>query len=197
MTTRLIGFLIFTLLLVNGVIAQQWQRNKLRPRDAQTPARTTSGKKWLIFSAPDGGFTIEFPSKPQRVEVPADSSKTALHYSASEGTILFQLVAATTEFSPPSRKGNSFPADFKRQMLEQARRNGWIITRSVLLRPDLYEQERWVPTDTDPRHKLNFISRHFMRGGKHYTLACSSLIPDERVDIDICRRFFNSLRNIR
>lgn len=192
MRVSLIHLLAFTLILVNGTAAQ-YERQEL---GLSTKTASAYDNRWYTLISPDGDFTLDFPSIPNQIADNEAHGDRVLHYSLSKGTTLFQLAVNDSGFSPSSREGNKLPADFTRQMLEQAKDGRWIVIRAELIRPDLYEQERWSPT-SDPSKKFNIISRHIMRNGRHYTLGCSSLVTGARVDTKICRRFFGSFRILK
>lgn len=192
MRVSLIHLLTFTLILVNGTTTQ----HKRKEFGRSTAVESADDNRWYTLVSPDGDFTLDFPSIPNQIADAEAPGVGVLHYSLSKEATLFQLAVIDSGFSPSSREGNRLPVDFTRQMLEQARDEKWIVVRAKLIRPDLYEQERWSPTN-DPSKKFNIISRHVMRNGKHYTLGCSSLATGERVDAKMCRRFFESFHLLK
>jgi hypothetical protein len=74
---------------------------------------------------------------------------------------------------------------------------GWVVLRSELLRKNVYEQETWSPMKRNPNLRLHYVERNIVRYGRQYILSCSSLVPEQKVNPNLCYRFFNSFRVIR
>ena len=195
MSNHFIRLITLTLICVSTVVAQR-QSSSLKPSPPKSVRVTPIAAGWRIFTAPDNDFVVQFPAEPQRDTEIKTPSETMRRYSSVGGTILFQLMFFDTEFDPTSRDGNQLPVNFRQDMLDQAQQEGWTITRSQLLRKNVYEQERWAPMDKNPNQKLHVVTRHIRRYGRQYILACSSLIPDKTLDSIICHRFIDSFHSI-
>lgn len=196
MTVNLIRFLIFTLALVNSTAAQINSR-KSQPSHTLQITQITIKERWYVFRAPDKDFIIEFPAKPKRTadsEAPGGTMRT---YALDTNSMSFLLSYVDLDYEPTSRAGNQLPLTFRREMLDHARERGWTVLRSELLRKNIYEQETWSPMKAHPNLRLHYVERTVIRYGRQYTLTCSSLIPEEKVNLEPCRRFFNSFRVVR
>lgn len=190
-------FLIFTLVLVN-ITAAQNSAVKSQPLNVpQTISQPALKSRWYVFSAPDKDFIIEFPAKPKREadsEAPGGTMRT---YALDANSMSFLLSFIDLDYEPASRNGNQLPLTFRREMLEHAREKGWTVVRSELLRKNIYEQETWSPMKGHPNLRLHYVERTVVRYGRQYTLSCSSLIPEQKVDPEPCHRFFNSFQLVR
>lgn len=132
MRASLIHLLTFTLILVNGTAAQHKRKESGRSNTVQS----SDNSRWYTLISPEGEFTLDFPSIPNLIVDTEVPDAGVLHYSLSKGTTLFQLAITDSGFSPLSRAGNKLPADFTRQMLQQARDEKWVVVRAKLIRPD-------------------------------------------------------------
>jgi hypothetical protein len=166
-------------------------RQPRAPRASSTP-RTED--RWYVFTSPDKDFVIQFPSKPERRADDEAPSGTSRNYVLIREDLVFQLTFMDTGLERRSREGNQLPLGFRQEMLDQAKKRGWTVIRSELLRVNVYEQETWSPTKRDPSRKLHYIERNVVRYGRQYILTCSSITPDRRVNVALCKRFFNSFR---
>src|SRR5215213_8118323 len=192
MNTSFICFLIFTVLLVNSTSVQQRNGRSQTPRTPKSISPTTANKRWYTFNAPDNDFVIQFPTKPKRKADTEAPSGTMRNYVLDIASTSLLLSYVGSGLEPTSREGNQLPPEFRQSMLDQARERGWEVLRSELLRKNVYEQETWSPIKAEPNLRLHYIERHIVRYGRQYVLTCSSLIPDQRVSSDLCRRFFDS-----
>lgn len=113
-------------------------------------------------------------------------------YALDAGSISLLLSYVDLDYEPASRTGNQLPLTFRREMLEHARNRGWTVLRSELLRKNIYEQETWTSMKERPNLRLHYVERTIIRYGRQYTLTCSSLIPEQKVNAETCRRFFSS-----
>lgn len=196
MITKLIRFLILTLVLVNST-AGQIDSKKSPSHVPKTVTHTTIKGRWYVFSAPDKDFIVEFPAKPNREADSEAPSGTMRNYAVDTNSISLLLSYVDLDYEPPSRAGNQLPLTFRREMLEHARNRGWTVLRSELLRKNIYEQETWTPMKERPNLRLHYVERTIIRYGRQYTLTCSSLIPEQKVNPETCRRFFGSFKVIR
>jgi hypothetical protein len=195
MSGNFVRFLIFTLVLVNITPAQQGGK---KPRPPQTPqTQSTIKGRWYIFNAPDKDFVIEFPDKPKREADSEAPSGTMRNYVLDTGSMSFSLSYVDVGLDPTSRDGNQLPLTFRQSMLDHARERGWTVLRSEMLRKNVYEQETWSPMKGNPTLKLHYLERNVVRYGRQYVLTCASLIPEQKVTLDLCQRFFSSFRSIR
>jgi hypothetical protein len=183
------------LLIVPEVTAQTLSITSHVRKKGQA-ANSSINTDWHVVIGPDKDFIVNFPSEPEQGTEVAKLGGAMRLYRATKGSLLFQLMFWDTSFAPTSRKGNELPPEFSRDMLAQAKHEGWTVLRAQLLNRNIYEQERWTPMDSDPNHKLHLIVRHVRRYGREYILACSSLIPNKVVSPEICRQFFKSFRVI-
>ena len=193
MTAKFVRFLIFTIALVN-VTAAQTRDRKSQPSPAP---QITNRNRWYGFSAPDKDFVVEFPAKPKRQADDEAPGGTMRSYALDTGSMLFLLSYIDSDYDPTSREGNQLPLTFRREMLDHARERGWTVIRSELLRKNIYEQETWSPIKEHPNSRLHYVERTVMRYGRQYTLTCASLIPEQKVNQELCRRFFDSFRVVR
>jgi hypothetical protein len=195
MLYRLSYLMLITLLIVPEVTAQTLSHTYHVSKKGQA-ATSSINTDWHVVTGPDKDFIVKFPSEPeQRTEV--DKLGEAMRrYRVTKGSLLFQLMFWDTNFDPTSREGNELSPEFSRDMLAQAKHEGWTVIRAQLLNRNIYEQERWTPMDSDPNHKLHLTVRHVRRYGREYILACSSLIPDKVISPEMCRQFFKSFRVI-
>lgn len=197
MNANLFRFLIFTLLLVNITLAQQGNKKSRPPRAPQTAIPLIIQGRWYTFNAPDKDFIIEFPTKPKREADSEAPGGTMRNYVLDTSSMSFSLSYVDVGLDPTSRDGNQLPPTFRQSMLDHARERGWIVLRSEMVRKNVYEQETWSPTRGNPNLKLHYIERNVVRYGRQYILTCASLIPEQKVNPDLCRRFFSSFRTIR
>lgn len=195
MTVSLIRFLIFTFLLVNVAPAQS-QRGKLqRQRTLRAPSTSITNERWYKFTSPDKDFVIEFQYKPERMADSEAPSGTARNYALIRNSIIFQLSYVDTGIDAESRNSNQFPLKFSQEMIEHAiQSRGADVLRSRLLHINVYEIEILSPRKGDRSLMLHSIERYVIRYGRQYTLSCSSIIPNKRVNAITCQRFFNSFR---
>jgi len=191
MTANLFRFLIFTLALVNSTAAQTHDRK------VSAAPQITNRNRWYVFNAPDKDFVVEFPTKPKREADDEAPGGTMRSYALYTGSMLFLLSYIDSDYDPMSREGNQLPLTFRREMLDHARERGWTVIRSELLRKNIYEQESWSPIKEHPNSRLHYVERTIIRYGRQYTLTCASLIPEQKVNQDLCRRFFDSFHVIR
>jgi hypothetical protein len=197
MNTSCICFLIFTVLIVNSLGRQQ-STSKLRPSQTQkATSSATTNKQWYLFNAPDKDFVIEFPTRPRREADTEAPSGTRRNYALDMASMSLLLSYVDSGLEPDSRDGNQLPLAFRQLMLDQARERGWTVLRSQLLHKNVYEQETWSPMKSNPNLRLHYVERHIVRYGRQYALTCSSLIPEQKVKVELCQRFFNSFRVIR
>lgn len=197
MTAKLFRFLIVSLVLVNATPAQSGGRKAQTPHVPQLIKQTTSKGRWYVFDGPDKDFVVEFPAKPERAPDDEAPSGTMRSFVLDAASMSFLLSYVDVGIDPTSREGNQLPLTFRQSMLEHARERGWTVLRSELLRKNVYEQETWSPTKANPRLRLHYVERNIVRYGRQYVLTCSSRIPERKVDLELCRRFFDSLRVIR
>ena len=194
MIAKLIRFLIFTLMLVNSTAAQIGSGKSRTSPIPKTITHTTTKDRWYVFSAPDKDFIVEFPAKPKREPDSEAPSGTMRIYAFDTSSTSLLLSYVDLDYEPTSRAGNQLPLTFRREMLEHARNRGWTVLRSELLRKNIYEQETWTPMKDRPTLRLHYVERTIIRYGRQYTLSCSSLISEQRVNPEICRRFFSSFQ---
>jgi hypothetical protein len=197
MTAKLVRLLIFTLTFVNGTAAQTTSTKSRPPSSSKTNSQTKVNGRWYVFNAPDKDFVVELPAKPEHEPDDEAPSGTMRNYALDIESMSFRLSYVDVGFDPTSREGNLLPLAFRRTMLEQANERGWTVIRSELLRKNVYEQETWSPTKANPRLRLHYVERNIVRYGRQYVLTCSSRIPERKVDVELCRRFFDSFRVIR
>ena len=197
MNAKLIRFLIVTLVLVNNTTAQHGNRKSGPSPSTQQNLPSITRQQWFTFNSPDKDFIVEFPTKPRRdadSEVPAGTMR---NYILDTDSISFQLSYVDVGVEPTSREGNELPLSFRRSMLDQANERGWVVLRSELLRKNVYEQETWSPMKRNHNLRLHYVERNIVRYGRQYILSCSSLVPEQKVNPDLCYRFFNSFRVVR
>ena len=197
MTAKLFRFLIVSLVLVNGTAAQSDGRKAQPSHVPQLMKQATGRDRWYVFNGPDKDFVVEFPDKPERESDDEAPSGTMRSFVLDGISMYFLLSYVDVGLDPTSREGNQLPLTFRQNMLEHARERGWTVLRSELLRKNVYEQETWSPTKANPRLRLHYVERNIVRYGRQYVLTCSSRIPERKVDLDLCRRFFDSFRVIR
>lgn len=197
MTAVLIRFLIFTLMVVNSVAAQQGDVKSRPLHDKKPSSRPAVTTRWYTLAAPDKDFIVKFPGAPRREAESEAPSGTMRNYALHTDFMLFRLSYVDVGVDPSSREGNQLPLTFRQQMLDRARERGWIVLRSELLRKNVYEQETWSPTKRNPRLRLHYVERNIVRYGRQYLLTCASLISERKVDHALCRQFFESFRVIK
>lgn len=196
MSTKLVRFLIFTLLVVNSTAGQQGKGKSQPPQAPKATSSATNSKLWYVFNAPDKDFVIEFPTRPKREADTEAPSGTMHNYVLNTDSISYSFSYVDTGLEPTSREGNQLPQMFRKSMLENAAEQGWVVLRSELLRKNVYEQETWSPIKRKPDQRLHYIERNIVRYGRQYILTCASLIPEQKVNSELCRRFFNSFQVI-
>jgi hypothetical protein len=195
MTVSLIRFLIFTILLVNAAAVQNKGEKRQRPRAPRTASTPAIKERWFTFTSADKDFVIEFPSKPYRFADIEGPNGTLRNYVLINVSTMFQLSYVDIGFEPKDRDANQFPPKFSREMIDQAtQEREATVLRSQLLHINVYELEIIFPRKGDRNLMLHSIERYVIRHGRQYTLTCSSLVPNERLNSVICRKFFDSFR---
>lgn len=195
MTVSFIRFLIFSLLLVNATVAQKRGEKTRRQRTPRVTSATTATGRWYVFTSPDKDFVIEFPSKPQRLADDEAPSGTSRNYISVNHPTMFHFFYVDTGFDPGDRESNQLPPKFSQEMVEDAmRERKSTVLRSQLLHINIYELEVLTPRKGDKNLMIHSIERYVIRYGRQYTLACSSIVLNERVDAAMCQRYFDSFR---
>jgi hypothetical protein len=194
MTPSLVRVLIFTFLLVNTASAQN-RDGKQRPLAQRATSTRSSNEHWYRFFSPDKDFVIQLPSKPERRADDEVPSGTSRNYILIKASMIFQLSYVDTGFEPTDQEANQFPPGFSREMIDHAtQERGATMLRSQLLHINIYELEIIFPRRGDRNIMLHSVERYVIRYGRQYTLTCSSTTPNERVDLRVCQRFFDSFR---
>ena len=197
MSTKLVRFLIFTILVVNSTAGQQRNSKSQPPQAPKATSSATNSKHWYVFNAADKDFVIEFPTRPQR-EIDTEAPSGTMHnYVLNIDFMLFSLSYVDIGLEPASREGNQLPPTFRQSRLDHAKEQGWTMLRSELVRKNVYEEETWSQMKRNPNLRLHYVERNIIRYGRQYVLACSSLIPERKVNYALCRRFLDSFRVIR
>lgn len=197
MSAKLVRFLIFTILVVNSTAGQQDSNKAQPPKAPGVTASATNSNRWYVFNADDKDFVIEFPARPKREMDTEAPSGTMHNYVFNIDSMSFSLSYVDIGLEPASREGNQLPPTFRQSRLDHAREQGWTVLRSELLRKNVYEEETWSPMKRNPNLRLHYVERNIVRYGRQYVLACSSIIPERKVNYALCQRFLDSFRVIR
>lgn len=91
-------------------------------------------------------------------------------------------------------EGDKLPRDFAATMVRDIEQRGGTILRAQFLRINVHELEAWVPFKNHPGQSLYLVERFIARHGQLYHLSCTSLIPDQKLDPKIYKRFFDSFQ---
>lgn len=193
MNVSLKSLLILTLGFVYVTTGQTQSKNS---KQSSAP-QTTKHSRWYTLTSPDNDFLIEFPGKPERKEDAYAPGGTSRNYVLVANSVLYQFSYLDTGFNPADYDANQLPPKFGQGLIEHAKENGSTVLRSQLLRINVFEYEVLYPRKGDRSQTLHWIERHVIRYGRQYTLSCGSTIPNQKVDIGICRRFFESFHIVR
>lgn len=193
MQAKFVYLLIFTLMLVNNAAAQI---KSIKPQHRDVAQSTSSGR-WYILTSPDKDFLIEFPIKPEREADSEAPSGITRSYVLVKDSVLYQFYYVDTGLNPADYDANHLPQNFGRELVEHAKKKGSTVIRSQLLRINVFEYEVVSPRKGNRNLMLHWVERHVIRYGRQYTLSCGSSVPNQKVDVRICRRFFESFRVVR
>ncbi|HEX8846699.1 MAG TPA: hypothetical protein VF791_18785 [Pyrinomonadaceae bacterium] len=196
MAQYVMHLLLSTLFLLPHATAQTRTKNTTQGESTHT-SRKPVIKRWYVFTGPDRDFVVEFPAKPKHEADSEAPSGTMRNFAFNIDSMLFLLSYVDLGLDPATTEGNQLPLDFRQSMLSHAKEQGWTVLRSQLLRKNVYEQETWSLTKSNPIRRLHYIERNIVRYGRQYILTCSSLLPEQKVSPEICRRFFDSFRVVR
>jgi hypothetical protein len=149
--------------------------------------------RWQKFSAPDGDFTIDFPTAPRHSSVPNNLEGSPIEgYSVITGRQSYGVV-----YQDAPQPVNAMSRESRRALAEGCRLSAQSTKRQLLRVRQLPgavveclskgpSGNALYPTD----HRLE---RHFVRGRRYYTLSAISWTAGG-VDRASAKRFFSSFR---
>jgi hypothetical protein len=196
MAQYIICLLIATLFLLTHAAAQLPAKNPSHGQPTHS-SRQPPANRWYVFTGPDRDFLVEFPAKPKHEADSEAPSGTMRNFSFDTDSMSFLLSYVDLGLDPSTKDGNQLPLNFRQIMLDHAKERGWTVLRSQLLRKNVYEQETWSLTKNKPIRRLHYIERNIIRYGRQYILTCSSLLPEQKVNTELCSRFFDSFHVVR
>jgi hypothetical protein len=150
---------------------------------------------WYTFRGPDSDFTLDFPSKPKRIEDVQGPVTVLRRYGSSTGDTYFEVSIQDTGGAPGSPEANELSPKYEQNMARLLAEDGTKIVQIRRLSKGSYEMELWFPSlSKDGYH--HGLRRGVIRNGRQYHYGCNSLSIGQEVDRDECRRFLNSFRTI-
>jgi hypothetical protein len=168
--------------------------NEFRRLEPSQRTRATA-KRWHVFHSPDNDFTIEFPAEPQLEESAQQQGDVAAkrRYSYYGNSLWLSITFQDLGFPPDSRQANDLGPNIEEILAAYTLERGGRTIRVQRLAKNILEEERSVPSKQTNKDR-HVISRIIQRNSRMYTLGCVPLIDGQKVDKEMCRRFFNSLR---
>lgn len=200
MNHRLVAVVLCGLLLLPLTASSQTPSRRQPPKPVKphtSPATTRQGassaaRPYRLVS-PDGDFTLEFPTKPERQADREVAGSTVRDYWLITDSIAFAFSYSDTEYGARDREGNRLPLTYRRDRLDWVQGEGWAVLRSEWLAVNMYEQEMWMPSRIDPSDKRHFVERSTLRYGRLYLMNYSCPVLNRKLDLAACHRFFDSL----
>lgn len=168
------------------------QRRRVHNRKARP-----SADRWYTFKGPDGDFTLDFPSSPQRDPDTQGPVTIIRGYSLTtkDGTrfgINFQDIGGDTR----SRDDNEFAPEFEEQSTAAARSLGRRVVHVHRLAKNVVEFE-YRMTVEETKAEISYLERSIVRRGRVYSVSCGTVVDGREIDRSACRRFFSSLRFLK
>lgn len=148
---------------------------------------------WYKFRGPDGDFTIDFPSKPDRRQDLPGPITVVRQFALATDSIFLAVSISDFGGSPDDPSSNDWGPAFEQNYAKLIREDGTRLVQLRRLAKDTYEAEGWAPASKAGAYQ-HFLSRNILRNGRNYRIGCNSLVRDQEVDKRVCRRFFNSFR---
>jgi hypothetical protein len=201
--TGLIGFLFLPtggdLARAQVSVGQQGKvktaARKAAPRHGSRGKAPKEFARWRTFVGPDDDFTIEFPSEPRLEEGGQETGEVAMRrrYSYYGNSLWLSVTFQDLAFPPNSRQANDLGPNIEEVIAAYTVERGGKALRVQRLAKNIVEEERLVPS-RQTNQVRHVISRIIQRNSRMYTLGCVPLVDGQKVDKNICRRFFNSFR---
>lgn len=181
-------------LLPTSEHAQQ-QNSSRKARHPTSITTKVPGAKWYTFRGPDNDFTLDFPSRPKRVEDVQGPVTVVRRYALTFENIYFEVSIQDTGGAPGSSEANELSPNYEQNMARLLGEDGTKIVQIRRLSKGSYEMELWFPS----LHKDGYhhgLRRGAIRNGRQYHYGCNSIIIGREVNRGVCHRFFNSFRII-
>jgi hypothetical protein len=185
-------FAVISLSLAPMVSSQQThQRPKGVPPKTAIVKEAKTG--WYTFRGPDHDFSLDFPSKPKRVEDIQGPVTVLRRYASFTEDTYFEISIQDTGGLPDSTEANELSPKYEENMARQLAEDGTKIVQIRRLSKGSFEMELWFPA-LSPSEYQHGLRRGVIHKGRQYHYGCNSLIIGKEVNRDVCRRFLNSFR---